>query len=957
MAPRSTGQRRRGSALPILVIGLVCLALAGTLIALIALRDKDRGDAAADLLALKAQAERLAVDGRLREAHATYQRLQELSATRQAVNEAVRDQLRQAREDQSRIYHMLVASGPARPAPPAAAPAPPPAALPQAVARVPQAPAPPKADVPPAPTTVPTTPALAPAPPATTRAATAPAPPAPALALPPRPPPRPTEKVRDDLDERIGQSIHKGTSWLIERFERHQLRQDARTSGVPRLAPEQSAYVGGLNALCVYALLQAGQAVPDPRLDPRGEFVRGILTRLRERPMDQGPVTYARALRAAALAVHNRPEDRACLAEDVDYLLRASVNGAHTYQMLDPRVASGPIRWDNSNTQYGVLGVWAGAEAGLEIPAAYWRQVEQHWTGCQLPTGEWGYAAAPISHPQMAALTSGRVSMTLAGIASLLVTHDYLDALNSSAPTGRPPFSPALARALAWLETGDNPVKLRLRPGPIHAYYGYTLFSLERVGLASGFKYFGAHDWYRHLASEVIDLQQKNGAWNRDSQPPLADDGPAVGAAGDGGDLIETAYMLLFLSRGRHPILLNKLRFDGNWANRPRDAANLARHASRELERPVNWQVVSFQKDWTDWQDCALLYLASDAPPRLRDQDIDKLRAFVAAGGLLFTHADGSSDSFNRFAAELAHKLFPDYELRDLPTDHPLYTLNYKVEPRPKLRYVSNGSRILMLHSPAEMALHWQTRAEKTRKNVFGLGVNIFIYAAGKTDLRNRVDVPPAPPAVEPIATLAVARVKYAGNWDPEPQAWPAFAGYLLAETGYGIDLKTVEVEDLATDIAPIAHLTGNTALELTDKQLEALRRYVESGGTLLIDSCGGSAAFTTSITGKLLPGAFGNEVIHAMGGSHPVLAGKAEGMREIRPRLRPYAAQRLGAGARVEYVAHGKGRAIFSAPDLTTGMLGANTFLVLGYQPASARELVRNILLWVWDGAPGNQP
>mgnify|MGYP005835583241 CR=1 FL=1 len=952
MAPRSTRQRRRGSALAIAVIALVCLALAATLITLIALRDKDRGDTAADLLAIKAQAERLAVDGRLREAHEKYLQLQQQAATRPITSDSVRQQLRQAREDQSRIYHMLVAAGPARSAPADTVPAPPPATLPQAVARVPEAPASPKPDVP----LVPTTLAIAPVPPATTRAATAPAPPAPALALPPRPPPRPTEKVRDDLDERIGQSIHKGTSWLLERFERHQLAADVRASGVPRLARQQSAYVGGLNALCVYALLQAGQAVPDPRLDPRGEFVRGILSRLKDHPMDQGPVTYSRALRAAALAVHNRPEDRACLAEDVDYLLRASVSGAHTYQMLDPRVASGPIRWDNSNTQYGVLGVWAGAEAGLEIPAAYWRQVEQHWIGCQLPTGEWGYATAPASHPQMAALASGRVSMTLAGIASLFVTHDYLDAMNSGAPTGRPPFSPALSKALAWLETGDNAVKLKLRPGPIHAYYGYTLFSLERVGLASGFKYFGAHDWYRHLASEVIGLQQKDGAWNRDAQPPFADDGPGVGAAGNTGDLIETAYMLLFLSRGRHPILVNKLRFDGNWGNRPRDMANLARHASRELERPVNWQVVSFQRDWTDWMDCPLLYLASDMPPRLQDQHIDKMRAFVAAGGLLFTHADGSSDSFNRFAAELAHTLFPDYELRDLPTDHPLYTLNYKVEPRPKLRYVSNGSRILMLHSPAELALHWHARAEKTRKNVFGLGVNIFIYAAGKTDLRNRVDVPPPPPAVQPIATLAVARVKYPGNWDPEPQAWPALAGYLLAETGYGIDLKTVEVEDLATDIAPIAHFTGNAALDLTDKQLEALRRYVESGGTLLIDSCGGSAAFTTSITGKLLPRAFGNEVLHAMGGSHPVLAGKGAGMREIRLRLRPYAVQRLGAAARVEYVAHGKGRVIFSSPDLTTGLLGANTFLVLGYQPTSARELVRNILLWVWDGAPQKQ-
>jgi len=41
----------------------------------------------------------------------------------------------------------------------------------------------------------------------------------------------------------------------------------------------------------------------------------------------------------------------------------------------------------------------------------------------------------------------------------------------------------------------------------------------------------------------------------------------------------------------------------------------------------------------------------------------------------------------------------------------------------------------------------------------------------------------------------------------------------------------------------------------------------------------------------------------------------------------------------------HGKGVVIFSPLDLTTGLLGANTYGILGYQPAFAQDFVRNVV------------
>ena len=103
--------------------------------------------------------------------------------------------------------------------------------------------------------------------------------------------------------------------------------------------------------------------------------------------------------------------------------------------------------WDNSNSQYGVLGVWAGAEVGIEVPDAYWQAVQQHWQSCQLANGQWSYRKGD---PQ------GTLAMTAGGVASLLITHEYLDGPMLKGQIGREPYGKALAMGLSWMDRGHN---------------------------------------------------------------------------------------------------------------------------------------------------------------------------------------------------------------------------------------------------------------------------------------------------------------------------------------------------------------------------------------------------------------------------------------------------------------------------------------------------------------------
>lgn len=733
-----------------------------------------------------------------------------------------------------------------------------------------------------------------------------------------RPPVHTVADTSGDLtDAQIGASIQKGVDFLIGEFDpkTFELRDGAQGRGKRAM---RDGYHDGADVLCVYALMQCGEALPnDTRLSLHGPFLPGCFDAMKALPLEDRFGTYSRGLRATALAHNNRKEDFKVLKADVTSLLKTVNKGAYTY-FNDAPNAIREGNWDNSNSQYGLLGVWSGAETEIEIPKSYWIDVEKHWTSCQAPNGEWCY------HQQ----GDPRLTMTCAGIASMFVCHDWIDAPLFGTAVGREPFSPPLKKGLDWLEQGDHSVD-------IQGQWGYCLYGVERVGLASGFKFFGKHNWYPELARQILRRQSPNGSW---------------------GNTVDTAYALLFLSRGRHPVLMNKLRYDGFWANRPRDVANLAKYASHEMEKPLNWQVVPISAQWTDWTDSPILYIGSHIPPKLSNDDVDKIRQFVLAGGMLFVQADGDARVMAPFAAELGHRLFPQYEMKDVPPGHPLFNSVYKLTTHPPLRMVSNGARILMLFSPTDISRRWQLREQKGQagKPIYQLGLNMFIYAAGRRDLRNRLDTNNLGPVVGASSmTVKIARVQYAGPWDPEPYAWTRFSRWFHKQTGYGLDVQAVPMRELNAATYPFAHLTGTAAYRATADEVAAVKKYVEDGGVLLIDLTGGKGAFDESIRSSLLFAAFPSANPLLLQPYHPLLQASGSGMEDLsRSKLRPYAIEKIGAsGGTIDYFKAGKGHVIFTSLDITSGLLNTGTWGILGYEPGYAQSLLKNAIFWTLDG------
>jgi hypothetical protein len=347
--------------------------------------------------------------------------------------------------------------------------------------------------------------------------------------------------------------------------------------------------------------------------------------------------------------------------------------------------------------------------------------------------------------------------------------------------------------------------------------------------------------------------------------------------------------------------------------------------------------------------DCPILYLASHKAPNLRDVDFENLRHFVEAGGLLFTHSDGNSEAFNKWVAgELVPKVCPGYVLQSLPDGDPIFSINYPIRPpHMKIQGVSNGSRLLIVHSATDLAAAWQQRSDKTYRDNFRFGINLFCYAAGKVDLRNRLATPLLPDSAAPTKpATTIVRLSYPGKWNPEPYAWTRFGRSWQSTTGSALEIKTDGIENLAVSDAPICHLTGAEAHSFTEVDARAIREYVNGGGILLIDACGGSPAFLESAQ-KLLASAFPSATLQDLPANHAIYKDLANVPGTVKgPRLRPFYAIKMSPPP-LRLLLAGKGSVILSTIDISTGLLDTNTYTICGYTPESCQTLAENAVAW----------
>ncbi len=700
-------------------------------------------------------------------------------------------------------------------------------------------------------------------------------------------------------DEQVRQAIRKGVQFLYS--QQHAWGHwDEKESGGEGHGGKQ--YAGWTSIVC-YALLSAGEEwQQEQKLRQAMQWLSEVETK----------GTYAVGLRAHVWP--KLPDNFLPMVVRDAGLLKTGLNakGGYRYELGDGAI-------DNSCTQYGVLGAWECAKrAPGSIPNGYWQQVEGWVAASQTADGGWGY-------------TPGRdanMNMTSAGLAMAFITRDFLHSSSFQRPgvADAHPSQQRINRGLEWFDQKFNP----------STKDGYGIVGVERVGLASGYKYFGGRDWYQTIADKLVQDQGGDGSFS-----------------GKRDKVVETSFALIFLSRGRVPVSFNKLKIpDYSWHNRPRDMAMLNAWLSDEFEQAMNWQVVGIDRPAHEWLDAPVLYLASHKPLALDDSQAAKLKRYIDLGGILVTHADGSNDGFTESVQQLAARLFPPYEMKALAEDDYLYNINYPVRRGPRMLSVHNGVRHLWIHFPRDIAEAFQIGSERLIDHWYTMG-NVFLYATEVGEHRPRLAQHFIEQQQSPSRSITVARPKHQANWNPEPGAWTVQGHYMTNEKAVSISIETPELAELGTSGASLAHITGTEEIPFTNAQADAIRQFVEGGGTVLFESPGGTPqtlAFLDSVK-KMLGEAFAGKPIQPIPHAAAVVHGRDIGGFDCtRVDFRDFYKKRAGPARQVLLMGimiDGQPRVLLSHEDMTEAMVAQPVWGVFGYDTPSAQKLMTNIVLW----------
>ena len=722
----------------------------------------------------------------------------------------------------------------------------------------------------------------------------------------------------------------------------------------------------GTTAVAVIAMRSCGVPPNDPNIQRAMKYLRSFVA------TDAGQ-NYSLSLQTMAFCVVDPVADLALIRNNIALLERnqgkANEHSGGWYY------TAGSGRSDLSNSQFSVLALYEAERVGVRVNDATWRAALRYWSETQNQNGSWGYT--PNGGGGSGA---GTGSMTTAGIASLIISTGVLarggatvqgDQINCfQRPDNQ--TSDQIVRGIDWLA---DPRRFSVNTNPgLGSYLLYYLYALERVGRMTNQRFLGQHDWYRAGTEKILALQIESGHWQAGGFP-----------------ISDTAFALLFLSKGRRPVLMSKIQFgnDDAWNVHPNDVNNLTLFVESKWGFEMTWQTMNIRHATVDHllQSPVILFSAKNwaMPPAEMENLAKKLREYLDQGGFIIAEPQPGGAAFDNTFRALMERVFPEpgYELTLLERAHPIWSAEQTIDPehiRP-LEGIHYGCRTSVIYIPEvegkpSLSCLWEVYRHFLRggtqypdvvqrqiDNGLGIGLNILAYATSR-ELRGKDEIPEHVVRDQTDSDrrgrVSLPFLDY-GATNPAPHAAQNLLYFLETHCDYiraDHQARSLTLSDESLADYPLLFMHGRGAFEFSEEQRRRLRQHLERRAFLFANAICSADAFATSFQSemrRILPNAQWQRIPP----NDPIFSETYGGfniaMLDVRKTERAPGQQRTITQTRqvptelygIRLSEGDRWLVVFSPNDVSCALEKTNSLECSGYTRQSALQLSANVILY----------
>ena len=205
--------------------------------------------------------------------------------------------------------------------------------------------------------------------------------------------------------------------------------------------------------------------------------------------------------------------------------------------------------------------------------------------------------------------------------------------------------------------------------------------------------------------------------------------------------------LLLIISVGNissaQELAVLKYKGGGDWYSNPTAVSNLIKFCNANINTTMNLKPEVVEPNSTDIFQYPLLHMTGHGNVFFSDDDVENLRNYLISGG--FLHIDDNYGMQPYVTKEL-EKLFPNNELIELPTNHPIFnqTFNFpnglpKIHehdglPPKALGVFHEGRLVLLFTLQSDLGDGWEdpevhNDPQDVREKALKMGANIIKYA------------------------------------------------------------------------------------------------------------------------------------------------------------------------------------------------------------------------------------